>query len=90
MRLHIAEVDRRRPGHGRRAAGLARALSFPAEFVKHDYDLDRSQYLAFTFVRHPIDRFASFYRDKVHGGWDAASLGIWRRSGSGRGCVPAR
>jgi len=44
---------------------------FPTEFIVAEHRLDRSRFFAFTFVRHPIDRFVSFYRDKVLG-WDPA------------------
>jgi Sulfotransferase family len=43
---------------------------FPKELQKTE--LDRDQYFTFTFVRHPADRFLSFYRGKVLDKWDHA------------------
>jgi len=41
---------------------------FPQALEKRE--IDRVAYFAFTFVRHPTDRFLSFYRGKVLDKWD--------------------
>jgi hypothetical protein len=44
--------------------------AYPTALQKREIDRDR--YFAFTFIRHPADRFFSFYRGKVLDRWDPA------------------
>jgi hypothetical protein len=44
--------------------------AFPAALQEREIDRDR--YFAFTFVRHPANRFLSFYRGKILDRWDPA------------------
>jgi Sulfotransferase family len=41
---------------------------FPKALEKRE--IEREEYFTFTFVRHPTDRFLSFYRGKVLDKWD--------------------
>jgi hypothetical protein len=41
---------------------------FPKSLEKRE--IDRDEYFSFTFVRHPAERFLSFYRGKVLDRWD--------------------
>jgi Sulfotransferase family len=52
------------------APGVKIHHEFPASYVLNNPGIDRSKYFTFTFVRDPVERFFSFYRDKVLDGWD--------------------
>jgi Sulfotransferase family len=45
---------------------------FPSALVKRESEIKRDRYFTFTFVRHPANRFFSFYRGKVLDRWDSA------------------
>ena len=53
--LSLREVPEKSKIHGR----------FPRRLIRHRGDFNRARYFTFTFVRHPVDRFFSFYRGKV-------------------------